>query len=507
MRAAKVYLVGAGPGDAGLITLKGKELLEKADCVIYDSLANEKLLAHAPKHAEAIYVGKKGFSKPRNISQAFINRLIIKNAKMGRTVVRLKGGDPFIFGRGAEEALALVKNEIPFEVVPGVTSALAVPAYAGIPLTHRGNASTVTFLTGHEDFFKRSSAVAWRKLSVGSGTLVILMGWKKLQSIVARLIKNGRDPKTPVAMIRWGTLPNQKKVIATLDTIVKQASRADMKPPVVTVIGEVVGLSKKLDWFEKKPLFGKRVLVTRTMRQASEFTKMLEARGALPISFPVIKTIKPPDMRPLDKGMKKLQSYDWAIFTSVNGVEYFFERLYELGKDVRELYGVKICAIGPATERAITERGINVDIVPKEYKAEGLLKALGRRRIKGKSFLLPRAKEAREILPEEIRRLGGRIDVAPAYKTIKPRAQAARLKKLLRTGEVDVITFTSSSTVKNFMALLKKGEAEALMKDVTIACIGPITAKTAEDLGLTVDITPKSYTLPSLTKALEKFYS
>jgi len=424
--AGKVYLVGAGPGDPGLLTLKGLEAIKEADCIIYDFLANSRLLEYGKAGAETIYVGKKGGLK--TLEQEDINKLIIKKAKKGATVVRLKGGDPFIFGRGGEEAEELALQGIEFEIVPGVTSAIAAPAYAGIPLTHRDLASSVTFITGQESPLKERTNIAWDRLSTRRGTLVFLMGWKSLPLITGKLLENGWAPSTPVALIRWGTMTKQVSLAGRLDNIVSLARARGLKPPVVTVVGDVVGLKKKLDWFESKPLFGKRVLVTRALEQAGDFTSILEKEGAEPIAFPTIKTTPPPSWKPLDSAVKKLSSYDWAIFTSVNGVKYFFERLYKLGYDIRELKGVKICAIGPMTARAVERLGIRVDLTPKEFKAEGLLESLGKRSIKGKRFLLARAMKAREILPEEIKRLGGRIDVVPSYKTVKPAKEAGGIK-------------------------------------------------------------------------------
>lgn len=504
MPKGKVYLVGAGPGDPGLITVKGLEAVKEADCVIYDFLANSRLLEHAKDGAETIYVGKKGDQK--TIEQEEINKLIIKKAKSGKTVVRLKGGDPFIFGRGGEEAEELVKAGIHFEIVPGVTSAIAAPAYAGIPLTHREFASSVTFITGHEDPLKERPNIAWDRLSTGRGTLVFLMGWKNLPFITQKLLENGWDPSTPIALVRWGTMTKQKCLSGRLDNIVELSKEKELKPPVVIVVGEVVGLRDKLNWFETKPLFGKRILVTRALEQAGEFTKLLEKYGAEPLAFPTIKTVAPPSWAPLDKSIKGLSKYDWAIFTSVNGVKYFFERLRKLDKDLRELKGVKICAIGPMTEKAIKNLGIKVDLTPKEYRAEAILESLGKRKIKGKRFLLARAMKAREILPEEITRLGGKIDVVPSYKTIKPTKEAGELKRLLTEGKVDVVTFTSSSTVTNFTSMFKKAELLELLKPVTVACIGPITADTAKGYGINVDIMPKDYTIPALTEAMAEHF-
>jgi uroporphyrinogen III methyltransferase/synthase len=486
MAKGKVFLVGAGPGDPGLITVKGVEALKGADCVVYDFLANARLLEHARPNAETIYVGKKGVSKI--ITQKEINGLIIKKAKAGKTVVRLKGGDPFIFGRGAEEAEELVAAGVPFEIIPGVTSAIAAPAFAGIPLTHRDLSSAVTFITGQEDPIKERSNIAWDRLSTGRGTLVFLMGWKNLALITKKLLNNGWDPATPVALVRWGTMTKQISLTGRLDNIVELSKKRGMLPPLVIVVGEVVNLRERLDWFETRPLFGKRILVTRTAEQAGSFTSILEAAGAEPVPFPTIKTIGPPSWAPLDRAIKRLKTYDWAIFTSVNGVKYFYERLKKLGLDVRELKGVKICAIGPRTAEEVRSLGIRVDLTPKKFIAESVLDALGKKGIRGKRFLLPRALEAREVLPTEIKKLGGRIDVAPVYKTIRPRKDVKAVREQLLNGGIDVITFTSSSTVTNFVK-------------------GPVTAQTARGLGLDVDIMPKEYTIPGLAGAMADYFS
>jgi uroporphyrinogen III methyltransferase/synthase len=499
-----VYLVGAGPGDPGLLTLKGLEAIKEANCIIYDFLANSRLLEHAKPGTETVYVGKKGSFKI--ISQDEITKLIIKKAKSGKTVVRLKGGDPFIFGRGGEEAEGLVKEGIPFEIVPGVTSAIAVPAYAGIPLTHRDLSSSVTFVTGQENPLKEGTSIDWKGLTPGKGTLVFLMGWKNLAVITKKLAENGWAPSTPVALIRWGTLTKQKSVVGRLDNIVPLGEKAGIKPPAVTVVGDVVKLSSKLSWFETKPLFGKRILVTRALEQAGEFTRALEREGAEPITFPTIKTKPMPGRGVLDRAIKRLSTYEWAIFTSVNGVKYFFERIKALGLDLRELKGVKICAVGPMTEKAVRSFGLRVDLTPKEYRAESLIEALGKKGIKGKRFILPRALKAREVIPTDIKRLGGKIDVVPTYRTVKPAKEAGWIKDLLLGGRVDCITFTSSSTVTNFVSMFKKSELPELLKSARIACIGPVTAETAKGYGINVDIMPKNYTIAALTEAMAKYY-
>lgn len=504
MVKGKVYIIGAGPGDPGLITVKAIERIKEADVVVYDYLANKKFLEYAKKGAEISYVGKIGGA--HTLPQEGINELLVKKAKEGKVVARLKGGDPFIFGRGGEEAEALAESDISFEVVPGVTSAIAAPAYAGIPLTHRDFTSTVAFITGHEDPTKDESDIAWDKISTGVGTLVFLMGVKNLTQNIQKLIENGRDPKTPVALIRWGTTPEQETLIGRLDDIVERAKERALKPPVVMVVGDVVSLKDKLNWFEGRPLSGKRVIVTRAREQASEFSDLLEGSGAEVIEFPTIEIAPPRSWRELDNAIKRVSRYDWIIFTSVNGVRYLVERLRRLGKDIRELKGVKVCAIGPRTAEAIESLGINVDLTPKEYRGEAIIEGLGRRRIKGKRFLIPRALKAREILPEEIKRLGGKVDVVTAYRTVKPGEKTEAIRQLLKEGKIDVVTFTSSSTVTNFVGMFEKGEIPCLLNGIVVACIGPITRDTASRFGIKTSIMPEKYTIPALTEAIVEYF-
>jgi uroporphyrinogen III methyltransferase/synthase len=504
MAKGMVYLIGAGPGDPALITLKGLECIKEADVIIYDYLANKRFLEYAKKGAEIIYVGKIGGA--HTLTQDKINKLIVKRSKAGRTIARLKGGDPFIFGRGGEEAEELVADGIPFEVIPGVTSAISAPAYAGIPLTHRDYTSTVAFITGHEDPTKDESSIAWDKVSTGIGTIVFLMGMKNLPVNVKKLLENGRDPKTPVALIRWGTKPEQETVVGRLDNIVDLARERGLKPPVIAVVGGVVSLREKLNWFEKRPLFGRKIIVTRSREQASDLSLLLEKSGAEPIEFPTIETVAPTSWKELDKAIKRLSRYDWTIFTSVNGVKYFVERLRKLGRDIRDLKGIKICAIGPATAMAIEELGVRVDLTPKEYRAEAIIEGLGRRRIRDKRFLLPRAMKAREILPEEIKRLGGKVDVVPAYRTVRPKGKTETVRQLLKEGKIDAVTFTSSSTVTNFMEMFKKGEGAVLLRSTKIACIGPITTDTARGYGLEIDMMPGKYTMKDLTGSIVDYF-
>ncbi|HLZ34001.1 MAG TPA: uroporphyrinogen-III C-methyltransferase [Nitrospira sp.] len=505
-RQGKVYLVGAGPGDPGLLTLKGKECLERADVVLYDYLANPALLQHAPAQAERIYVGRRGRGQYQD--QADINRLLIERAKAGQVVVRLKGGDPFVFGRGGEEAEAVAGAGVDFEVVPGVTAAVAVPAYAGIPVTHRTLASTVTIVTGHEDPSKEATVMDWPKLAGTSGTLVFMMGMKTLPTIVARLLKEGRSPGTPVAAIRWGTRADQRTVIGTLRDIVAKTEQARLEPPTVIVIGDVVSLREQLNWFEKRPLFGKRIVLTRAREQAREFSRLLAAYGAEPIEAPTIQIVPPASWQAIDHAIAELADYCWLIFTSVNGVTPFMERLRLAGKDSRALAHLRVCAIGPRTAEEAGKHGLIPDLVPSEYQAEGMLAALATHDFRGKRVLIPRAEVAREILPEQLRGKGATVDVIPVYRTIAPAADLSRLAEEIQAGRIDVMTFTSSSTVRNFVEMVGgRDEARRLGAKTTIGCIGPITAQTAEEYGLPVTIVPVENTVPALAQAIVRHFS
>jgi len=501
----KVYLVGAGPGDPGLITVKGLECIKQADVLIYDFLASPVLLKQAPENAEIIYVGKKGVD--HTLSQDRINTLIIEKAKSGLTVTRLKGGDPFIFGRGGEEAEELIKAKIPFEIVPGVTSAIAAPAYAGIPLTHRKFTSTLAFVTGHEDPAKEKSSIDWAALARGIGTIVFLMGVKNLPHITSRLVSHGMPSDTPVALIRWGTTPRQVTVTGTLDTIVERVKTAGLKSPAIIVVGHVVTLRETMKWFEIRPLMGRKIVVTRSREQASELVKRLSDLGAECLECPTIKAVPPDDFKPLDMAIENLSAYDWLIFTSVNGVDFFFERLFAKEMDVRALNNLRTGVIGPATAKRLFDFGLKSDIIPESYRAESVVKAFAKVNIKGKKILLPRAKHARSVLPEELTKMGAVVDEVISYCTEPVQDNADLMLTRLKEQSIDLITFTSSSTVKNFHALLPPEELDSLMKDVTIASIGPITAETARDLGFDVHIIAESFTIPGLCRAIEQHYN
>jgi uroporphyrinogen III methyltransferase/synthase len=500
----KVYLIGAGPGDPGLITVKGLECVKKADVIIYDYLANERLLDQRRPGAELIYVGKQGGR--HTLPQDEINSLIVRKAKEGKIVARLKGGDPFIFGRGGEEAEDLVDNGVPFEVVPGVTAATSVPTYAGIPLTHREHTASVAFVTGHEDPTKEESKVHWDRISTGIGTLVFFMGMKNLQNIVNNLITHGRSPETPVALIQWGTRTDQKVVTGVLKDIVPKVKEAKLGPPAIIVVGEVVRLRQKLNWYESKPLFGKRVIVTRSRDQASVFAEKLIDLGATTVEFPTIDVVPPSSWDELDSAIGILETFDWLILTSANAVRFFMERLRSLGKDIRMLKGVNICVVGPKTAESLEQYGLKADLIPAEFKAEGVLAALGGVRVKGQKFLIPRAKVAREVIPDRLREMGADVTVATAYENVRPALDADRMKKLFRENRITAVTFTSSSTVHNFIEILGKKEYKTFLVGVDIACIGPVTAKTAEEYGMKVSIMPKEYTIPAFVDAIVEHY-
>jgi uroporphyrinogen III methyltransferase/synthase len=504
MKEGKVYLVGAGPGDPDLITVKGVACLRKADVVIYDHLASAKLLKHVREDAETMYVGK--VQGAHTIPQDEMNRLIVQKAKEGHTVVRLKGGHPFIFGRGGEEAEALAEADIPFEIVPGITSALAAPTYAGIPLTDRRFTASVGIVTGHEDPTKPRSTLDWSKLATGVGTLVILMGVKNLPMIIQRLVEAGRDPETPVALVRWGTTPQQTTLVGTLKNIVSRAQAAKLSPPAAIVVGEVVTLRERLNWFEKKPLFGKTVVVTRTREQASELVARLSDAGAECLEFPTIRVTPPEDWGPLDRAIDRLNTYDWLVLTSVNGVSFFFNRLFEKGRDVRALGNMRTATIGPATAKRLEDFGLRTDILPKTYRAESIIEAFEQEEMKGKRVLLPRAKEARPILPVEVRKMGAVVDEVPAYETKQVRDHTEEVIDHLANGAIDILTFTSSSTVKNFKALLPPERFQTLVAGVTVAAIGPITADTAREVGFEVHIEARDYTISGLCDAICQYY-
>ena len=486
----KVFLVGAGPGDPGLITVKGRDVLSRAECVFFDHLANDALLALAPAKAERLYVGKK--KSDHAFSQDEICELLIERARRGLCVVRLKGGDPFIFGRGGEEAEALAAAGIPFEVVPGVTTPLGIAAYSGVPLTHRSHTSAVTFVTGHN-----VEAIDWSKAGA-SETVVLFMGLTQVRAIAAAMVANGRSSQTPALAVRWATYPWQETVEGTLADIADRIDAAHMKPPATILIGEVVRLRGTLNWFEKLPLFGKRIVVTRAAAQAGDLADRLRALGADAVELPTISLVRPLDTGPLDGAIARLDSYDWLVFTSANGVRFFLERLDASAFDLRRLRA-QLAAIGPATASALEALHLKVDLTPESFVAEGLADAFAKLNLTGRRVLLPRAAAARDVLPEALRAMGAHADVVAAYRNVVPEGAAEHARELFASGrKPGWMTFTSSSTVANFLAIAPPGALHC----VRIASIGPVTSAAAARHGLAVDAEAKRFTIDGLVDAL-----
>jgi uroporphyrinogen III methyltransferase/synthase len=517
-----VYLIGAGPGDPGLLTLRGRELLAQADVVVYDRLVHPAVLDYARAEALRVFVGKA--SARHTLTQEEINALLIRHAQEGKRVARLKGGDPFVFGRGGEEAEACRTAGVPFVVVPGITSAIAAPAYAGIPVTHRDAASSFCVITGHEredakESGRRTAGQAegrrdWARLARAADTLIFLMGVEALPEIVARLQEHGREPETPIALVQWGTWPQQRVVSGTLANIVDRVREADLRPPAVCVVGEVVRLRERLRWFDdpkRQPLFGKRIVVTRAREQASGLVDMLRARGAEVLEYPTIRIEKLEDMTKLDEALRSLARYAWMVITSVNTVPVIAERLEALELDARAFAMTKVAAIGPATASVLREKlGIRADFVPTEAVAEALVDQWPDMEMRGKRVFLPRAREAREVLPERLRAMGAMVDVIPVYETVAMEQPGTLLEDLM-AGNIDAITFTASSTVKNLMQALAIGSAEsklrAYLKGVCLAVIGPVTGQTLKEYGFEPTIVAEEHTMAGLVKALESYFA
>lgn len=507
MKKGKAYLVGAGPGDPGLLTMRAAQLLGRCEVLIYDNLVNEKIVGGlTPPDCEKIYVGKSGAA--HTMEQDDINRLIVEKAKAGNIVVRLKGGDPYIFGRGGEEALYCAENGVEFEVVNGISSAYAVPAYAGIPVTNRGYSSSVAFITGHEDPTKLESDINWEKLATGVQTLVFLMGVKNLPLIADRLMQNGLDPSTPAAVIENGCQPAQRTVTGTLSDIADKVKLAGIKPPSVSIVGNVVSLRSHINWYETKPLFGKTIVVTRSREQASWLSSRLTALGADVIEMPAIRIEPVRDRSEINRCIRKIGSYSWIVFTSVNGVDHFFNTLAENGLDSRSLSGSKICVIGPSTGDRLMTHGIRPDLLPDRFISSAVLESLVElNEVKGKSFLLPRADIAPKDLGDHLLEHGAAcVDDVAVYRTVQAgNDDMDYVKNAIAGKSIDLVTFTSSSTVKNFHRLATRmGIADP--KDLTCAAIGPVTAKTAEDLGFPVRISAVEHTIEGLIDAILTYY-
>ncbi len=500
-----VYLVGAGPGDPGLITVKGRECVARADVILYDYLANEELLRQAKPGAELIYAGKVGGA--HNREQWQINELLVAKAEKGKVVTRLKGGDPFVFGRGGEECEALLEAGIPFEVVPGVTAGIGASAYAGIPLTHRNFTTSVAFVTGHEHPGKEVSEIDWERLSLGSGTVVFYMGMKNLPLITSHLMTHGRSPETPVALIRLGTRPEQEVLVGTLADIAENARRAGFKAPAITVVGDVVRLRDKLRWFDNRPLSGKGIMVTRTADQAGEFSHALAAYGAHVFECPTIEIVPPSDFGELDNAIRALDGYDWLVLTSANAVKFFFARLNELGLDSRAVAPCRICAVGPKTGAALAAYGIRPDLVPADYKGEGVVEAFRSLGCSGQRVLFPRADRARDVIPAGLRGLGAEVTAPTAYRNIVPGMLPPSILQALEERRIHCITFTSSSTVENLAAMIGENRLIHLLDGIAVASIGPITSKTCREMGLHVHVEPEAYTIEALTEGIVTYFA
>lgn len=496
-KVGTVYLVGAGPGNPKLITVCGRELLESCNVVIYDSLISKSLLDHA-KHALKIYAGKSR-QKGKHVDQAKIEKWMIHYAKQGKSVVRLKGGDPFIFGRGGDEALALSEAGISFEIVPGVTAAVGAAAYAGIPMTHRRMASDVTFITAHEDPNKADSRIDWKSAASQKGTLVIYMGVEKLEHVAERLIKLGKSAVTPAAVIQWGTMPQQKTLTGTLGNIAKAAKASRIQSPAMVVIGEVVTLRKQLAWFEEKPLFGKTVVVTRPRRQAGALAELLENQGARVVEIPTVEIGPVRNWKKVDRAIRQISKYTWIIFTSENGVQYFMKRLEKINLDARKLSSVKIAAVGPGTSKKLSEYSLKADFVPKTYSTEGLFQGLKRKKLIRKNrFLLVRTTIATDVLSKSIEKEGGFASELPIYETRKLKLNRAKVKKAVEA--VDYVTFTSASTANNFFSLFSARELKQLKS--RYVSIGPVTSEAIRSFKVPVYKEAKPYTIPALVSAI-----
>ena len=498
--SGKVYLVGAGPGDLGLVTLCAKECIENADLIVYDHLANPEMLSWAREDAEIVYAGKEGGAS--QLSQQEINDLLIEKAREGKQVVRLKGGDPFVFGRGAEEAQAIADAGILFEIVPGITSAIAGPAYAGIPMTHRAHNSHVTFFTGHEDPAKSESAIDYAALAKLGGTQVMLMGVERLGAITSQMLKHGVRSDLPVALVRSATTGQQQTLTGTLSDIAQKAVASDFKAPAVAVFGEVVRLRDGLNWYEKRPLLGKRIVVTRTRKQASVLSNKLRALGAYVIELPTIRIEPPSDLREFAELVQDAHMYDWIVFTSANGVEAFFGIFFKLYEDAREIGGVRIAAIGPATAQRVKDFHLHIDLQPDEFVAEAVSREFKKHgSIENLRILLVRAEKARDTLPKELSALGAIVDQAFAYRTVPETRDTSGARRQLAEDGADLITFTSSSTVENFLAL-----ALPWPKGMRIATIGPITSKTVRDQGLKVDVEAHRHDIDGLVRVIRELF-
>lgn len=510
MQPATVYIVGAGPGDPSLISVRGARCLAKADVVVFDHLVHPRLLRRARSDAERIDVGA---AAPQPDQQDAISLLIVEKAREGKTVVRLKWGDPYVFDSGGKEALFLHEHGIPFEVVPGVTAPVAAPCYAGVPVTYPGAGDTLTFVRGHEDGSNRPPRVDWGAIARLDGTIVCYAGPRQLEGIVDALIAAGRSPKDSTAVIYRGTLPRQETVHGELGQVhAKLRGGHAQREPAVLVVGPVAGLREHLRWFDARPLFGKRVLVTRSREQAGELVERLEELGAEAIEAPTMRIAPPADFAALDEACAAAGRYDWIVFTSANGVEAFMRRLLAGPGDVRALHGPRLCAVAPGTAERLGKWGIKVDLRPAEFRADAIIEALrGFGPIEGRSFLLPRADIPLDVLAGELRLAGAHVTEVVAYRRLQEPLQrddhGHDIYRMLLDGEIDVVLFTSASTVHNLASSLGEDQAADLLRSTVVACIGPVTAAAARDLDITPSVLASDYTVEGLLQAVVDHYA
>jgi uroporphyrinogen III methyltransferase/synthase len=498
-----VYLVGAGPGNPGLVTVRGLQCLAAADVVLYDHLVHPRLLRHARPDAEKIDVG---LASPQPIDQEAICYLLAEKAREGKIVARLKWGDPFIFDRGGSEALFLHEQRVPFEVVPGIPAGIGAATYAGVPLTYPGGGDTLTFIRGHEDEGRTRAAIDWTSLARLEGTIVCYAGPDQLPSILQALLSHGRPEDEPAALIFDGTLPTQQTTLGSLSGIARTVKQSDDRRAAILVVGRVAALREHLRWFDARPLFGKRILVTRPREQAAELVDLLESFGAEAIEAPMIRIAPPDDYGPLDAACAAIRDYDWIVFASANAVDVFMKRLLATPLDLRALQGVKLCAVGPATTERLAERGLKVDLIPAEYRAEAVVDALtGSGDVRGLRVLLPRADIGREVVGDELRRQGADVTEVTAYRTLvadPEREGEPDIYRMLLDRRIDVVTFTSASAVRNFVHALGAEPAADLLQTTIVASIGPVTAEAAAQYKIQSTIVPAQFTIPALVEAI-----
>jgi uroporphyrinogen III methyltransferase/synthase len=507
MTRSAVYLIGAGPGDPGLISVRGLQCLTTADVVLYDHAVHPRLLRHARPDAEKIDVGG---AAPQPLEQEAICYLLVEKAREGKVVARLKWGDPFVFDRGGSEALFLHEQGVPFEVVPGIPAGIAAPTYAGVPVTYPGGGDTLTFVRGHEDDGHGRPAVDWESLARLDGTIVCYAGPEQLPHMLQALLSHGRPPADPAALIYDGTLPRQETLLGSLEEIAKSVRHAARRRPAILVIGRVAALREHLRWFDARPLFGKRVLVTRPKEQAAELVELLEAWGAEAIEAPLIRIVPPEDYGALDEACQHSGEFDWIVFTSTNAVDVFMARLLASPLDVRALHGVRLCAVGPSTARRLEVHSVKVDLVPSEFRAEAVVQAMAaRHQLAGARVLLPRADIGREVIADELRRKGSEVTEVVAYRTVMTdleRDGEPDIYKLLLERQIDVVTFTSASAVRSFVRMVGTEPAADLLRATVVASIGPVTAEAAAQSNISTTIMPTQYTVPALAAAIVDYF-